>query len=331
MLKLYSVSIAKYQAMQEKIALIREARESLDGMRNQHREKLRHQELEQEMLRRMQMEQKLELMRQQKQEYLEYQRQLQIQRQQELEAQQQMKFQQKQLQFQGPYGNRQLPMQVQMVPGQETFIATSQYQQIPSVSQGQSAQVGQYTGQYPQAPVSYGSSAEGVPAGQNQPSPSIAGGPNPVSSNQSAVPQQQPFDGQQYRQPLYQEPPGQLVRNPLPQNQPMQQQFVQQPMQIQQLPMQRSPQQPPQQQTPPQQQGLPQQQAPPQQQTSPQQQGISHQAQQSAQVPSQVPDLLDAPIGAEMGMHSQESRYFSYFIPFFFYEVHGHHIYGQNY
>ena len=88
--------------MLQKLAVIREARESLNGMRAQHREKMRHQELEQEMLRRMQLEQKLELMRQQKQEYLEYQRQLQIQRLQELEIYQQEKLMGRQMAQQVP-------------------------------------------------------------------------------------------------------------------------------------------------------------------------------------------------------------------------------------
>lgn len=87
-------SKAKYEAMLEKLSVIREARESLNDMRAQHGEKVQQQELEQEMLRRMQMEQKLELMRQQKQEYLEYQRQLQIQRQKELDVFQQEKMRQ---------------------------------------------------------------------------------------------------------------------------------------------------------------------------------------------------------------------------------------------
>ena len=102
LLTFLSFSSAKYEAMLQKLAVIREARESLNDMRAQHREKMRHQELEQEMLRRMQMEQKLELMRQQKQEYLEYQRQLQIQRQQELEIYQQEKLMGRQMAQQMP-------------------------------------------------------------------------------------------------------------------------------------------------------------------------------------------------------------------------------------
>lgn len=102
LLTFFSSSSAKYEAMLQKLAVIREARESLNDMRAQHREKMQHQELEQEMLRRMQMEQKLELMRQQKQEYLEYQRQLQIQRQQELEIYQQEKLMGRQMAQQMP-------------------------------------------------------------------------------------------------------------------------------------------------------------------------------------------------------------------------------------
>lgn len=102
LLTFFSFSSAKYEAMLQKLAVIREARESLNDMRAQHHEKMRHQELEQEMLRRMQMEQKLELMRQQKQEYLEYQRQLQIQRQQELEIYQQEKLMGRQMAQQMP-------------------------------------------------------------------------------------------------------------------------------------------------------------------------------------------------------------------------------------
>ena len=76
---------------------MREARSSLEEMREQHREKVRQQELEQDMLRRMQIEQKLELMRQQKAEYLAYQQRLQTERQAVIEQQQQ---QQQRLQYQ---------------------------------------------------------------------------------------------------------------------------------------------------------------------------------------------------------------------------------------
>lgn len=105
---------AKFEALQVKLGLVREARSSLEEMREQHREKVRQQELEQDMLRRMQIEQKLELMRQQKAEYLAYQQRLQTERQAVIEQQQQ---QQQRLQYQRqmqqqqqiPYGGIQYP------------------------------------------------------------------------------------------------------------------------------------------------------------------------------------------------------------------------------
>lgn len=90
---------AKYEALQVKLGLVREARSSLDEMRKQHREKVRQQELEQDTLRRLQIEEKLELMRQQKAEYLAYQQRLQAERQATIEQQQQ---QQQRVQYQRP-------------------------------------------------------------------------------------------------------------------------------------------------------------------------------------------------------------------------------------
>lgn len=155
---------AKYEAMLGKIALIREGRESLDSMRNQHREKLHQQELEQEMLRRMQMEQKLELMRQQKQEYLEYQRQLQIQRQLEIEQQQQFKAQQQQqFQFQNApqfaTAGYQPPVVSQYVPvpavdGYQT-VAMSVAPAMPPAQMPPAQMQYAATAQYPQSSNGY--------------------------------------------------------------------------------------------------------------------------------------------------------------------------------
>ena len=83
--KISSFSSAKYEALQVKVGLVREARSALDEMRLQ--------ELEQDMLSRMQIEQKLELMRQQKAEYLAYQQRLQAGRQTAIEQQQQQRTQ----------------------------------------------------------------------------------------------------------------------------------------------------------------------------------------------------------------------------------------------
>lgn len=90
---------SQYESLQDKLAQIRDAREALDALRDEHREKRRIEQEELERQRQIAMAQKLEIMRQKKQEYLEYQRQLALQRMQEQEREMQMRLeQQKQLQ-----------------------------------------------------------------------------------------------------------------------------------------------------------------------------------------------------------------------------------------
>lgn len=55
------------EALQDKLAQIRDAREALDALREEHREKLRREAEEAERLRQMQMAHKLEIMRRKKQ------------------------------------------------------------------------------------------------------------------------------------------------------------------------------------------------------------------------------------------------------------------------
>ena len=55
------------EALQDKLAQIRDAREALDALREEHREKLRREAEEAERLRQIQMAQKLEIMRRKKQ------------------------------------------------------------------------------------------------------------------------------------------------------------------------------------------------------------------------------------------------------------------------
>ncbi|XP_062594455.1 hepatocyte growth factor-regulated tyrosine kinase substrate-like [Saccostrea cucullata] len=87
-----------YESLQDKLAQLRDAREALDALREDYREKKRREQEELERQRQIQMAQKLEIMRQKKHEYLEMQRQLALQRLQEQEREMQMRFeQQKQL------------------------------------------------------------------------------------------------------------------------------------------------------------------------------------------------------------------------------------------
>lgn len=94
-----------FEAIQDKLTQIKDAREALDALREEHREKLRREAEEAERQRQMQMAHKLEIMRKKKQEYLQYQRQLALQRIQEQEREMQMRQeQQKQQYLMGQFG-----------------------------------------------------------------------------------------------------------------------------------------------------------------------------------------------------------------------------------
>ncbi|XP_071797335.1 hepatocyte growth factor-regulated tyrosine kinase substrate-like isoform X1 [Asterias amurensis] len=71
---------AKMESLQDKLAQIQDAREALDALREDHREKKRREAEEAERQRQIQLAQKLEIMRQKKQEYLHMQQQLAQQR-----------------------------------------------------------------------------------------------------------------------------------------------------------------------------------------------------------------------------------------------------------
>nr|XP_022317585.1 hepatocyte growth factor-regulated tyrosine kinase substrate-like [Crassostrea virginica] len=115
-----------YESLQDKLAQLRDAREALDALREDYREKKRREQEELERQRQIQMAQKLEIMRQKKHEYLEMQRQLALQRLQEQEREMQMRFEQqkhltqmRQMQAYGYPGNAygQMPP-MQGMPGQ---------------------------------------------------------------------------------------------------------------------------------------------------------------------------------------------------------------------
>lgn len=76
---------AHYETLQDKLTQLKDARDALDVLREEHHEKRRREQEELERQRQIQMAQKLEVLRQKKQEYLEYQRQLALQRLQEQE------------------------------------------------------------------------------------------------------------------------------------------------------------------------------------------------------------------------------------------------------
>ncbi|XP_061404891.1 hepatocyte growth factor-regulated tyrosine kinase substrate isoform X2 [Lethenteron reissneri] len=83
-----------YESLQDKLAQIRDAREALNALREDHREKLQRAAQEAEHQRQLQLAQKLHIMRQKKQEYLEMQRQLALRRLQDQERERQMRLEQ---------------------------------------------------------------------------------------------------------------------------------------------------------------------------------------------------------------------------------------------
>lgn len=88
-----------FERLQDKLTQVKDAREALDALREEHREKLRREAEEAERQRQLQMAHKLEIMRKKKQEYLQYQRQLALQRIQEQEREMQMRQEQQKHQY----------------------------------------------------------------------------------------------------------------------------------------------------------------------------------------------------------------------------------------
>lgn len=203
---------AKYEALQVKLGLVREARTSLEEMREQHREKVRQQELEQDMLRRMQIEQKLELMRQQKAEYLAYQQRLQAERQAVIEQQQQqqrLQYQRQMQQQQQPYAGVQYPAGDSSPYSSLNYVPNTQGYNpqnppgaySPAVPQGYQVPDAPPPSQYPSRPPTEGymqtARTDYMPYRNDAPAPQTELPPQPTSleyqppSYASQVPQEQ--------------------------------------------------------------------------------------------------------------------------------------------
>lgn len=145
---------AHYESLQDKLAQLRDAREALDALREDHREKRRREMEELERQRQIQMAHKLEIMRQKKHEYLEMQRQLALQRLQEQEREMQMRFEQQrqltQMRQMQNYGYNQPPYPQGPLPGAPGGFnpATGQMEGSP-VHQLQQQPPGSYMGNQP--------------------------------------------------------------------------------------------------------------------------------------------------------------------------------------
>ncbi|XP_072168346.1 hepatocyte growth factor-regulated tyrosine kinase substrate-like [Diadema setosum] len=163
---------AQMEGLQDKLAQIRDAREALDALREEHREKLRREAEEAERQRQIQMAQKLEIMRRKKQEMLQFQQQQALLRMQEKERERQMwleqqKQQQQMRQIQYTYGMQQGMGQPGMMPPGGMVPGAGGVQQGPP-------------GQYGQPPQ-YGSPSH-APYGMAPPPSGYPGGPPPVTT-----------------------------------------------------------------------------------------------------------------------------------------------------
>lgn len=192
-----------YEALQDKLAQLRDAREALDALREDHREKRRRELEEMERQRQIQMAHKLEIMRQKKHEYLEMQRQLALQRLQEQEREMQMRLEQqkhmtqiRQMQNYGypQPGYGQMPMTG--VPPQQTFSP---------VGSSDGSPVHQMQNMYGQQPIGHGQQpmVHGTPQMYSQPGTQ----PGYSQAGGQYQPQVTSQTGPQFQQGPYQQQP----------------------------------------------------------------------------------------------------------------------------
>ncbi|CAF3429927.1 unnamed protein product [Rotaria socialis] len=100
---------AYYESLQDKLGQLKDAREALNALRDEHLENKRHQAFERERQRQIQLAVKLDDMRQKKQAYLEYQRQIHLQRLAEQEAEMQARLDQQRFYTQQREQKNQIP------------------------------------------------------------------------------------------------------------------------------------------------------------------------------------------------------------------------------
>ncbi|CAF2379400.1 unnamed protein product [Rotaria sp. Silwood2] len=114
-IKLLDDKQAYYESLQDKLSQLKDAREALNALRDEHIENKKRQAFERERQRQIQLAAKLDDMRQKKQAYLEYQRQIHLQRLAEQEAEMQARLDQQRRYTQQREQQNQIPY-VQSLP-----------------------------------------------------------------------------------------------------------------------------------------------------------------------------------------------------------------------
>ncbi|XP_052830014.1 hepatocyte growth factor-regulated tyrosine kinase substrate isoform X5 [Octopus bimaculoides] len=201
-----------YECLQDKLAQLRDAREALDALREDHREKRRREQEEQERLRQIQMSQKLEIMRQKKHEYLEMQRQLAFQRMHEQEREYQIRLEQQkhltQIRQMQAYGYGQNPYGAPNFPSPGSSLENSPVHQMHRIGYlpvGMMPGPGAPPGMAPPPPP------PSLPVNSSAPNEIYMQPPGAPPSQQQPPPQQQqPPPSQQ------QQPPPQQQQQPTP-------------------------------------------------------------------------------------------------------------------
>ncbi|GAB1609347.1 hepatocyte growth factor-regulated tyrosine kinase substrate-like isoform X4 [Argonauta hians] len=195
-------SRSHYECLQDKLAQLRDAREALDALREDHREKRRREQEEQERLRQIQMSQKLEIMRQKKHEYLEMQRQLAFQRMHEQEREYQLRLEQQkhltQIRQMQAYGYGQNPYGAPNFPSPGSSLENSPVHQMHRIGY---LPVGMMPG--PGAPPPGMVPPSSLPVGSSAPNEIYMQPPGAPPSQQQPPPppqQQQPPTQQQQQQ-----------------------------------------------------------------------------------------------------------------------------------
>jgi growth factor-regulated tyrosine kinase substrate len=143
---------AYYESLQDKLSQLKDAREALNALRDEHLENKKRQALERERQRQIQLAVKLDDMRQKKQAYLEYQRQIHLQRLAEQEAEMQARLDQQRRYAQQREQQNHVDYRINQIPYIQPPSSVGYYQHpiYPSQLTSHSFSMGQMSDALPQ-------------------------------------------------------------------------------------------------------------------------------------------------------------------------------------
>ncbi|CAF0757271.1 unnamed protein product [Rotaria sp. Silwood1] len=126
-IKLLDDKQAYYESLQDKLSQLKDAREALNALRDEHIENKKRQAFERERQRQIQLAVKLDDMRQKKQAYLEYQRQIHLQRLGEQEAEMQARLDQQRRYTQQREQQNQVDYRINQIPYVQPLSSVGYY------------------------------------------------------------------------------------------------------------------------------------------------------------------------------------------------------------